>query len=79
MRLGENRDPRHPTIRREMVQMDVQERGASDLDTWPVVLEAVHSLFPLLPVVGYEHGEALAAAVRHGFEPIGPLRVWLRA
>lgn len=46
---------------------------------WPVVLEAVHSLFPMLPVVGYEHGEALAAAVRHGFEPIGPLRVWLRA
>lgn len=44
---------------------------------WPVVLDAVHRLFPTLPVVGYEHGENLAAAVRHGFEPLGPLRIWL--
>lgn len=44
---------------------------------WPVVLGAVHWLFPTLPVVGYEHGEDLAAAVRHGFEPVGPLRIWL--
>jgi hypothetical protein len=44
---------------------------------WPVVLEAVHWLFPTLPVVGYEHGDDLAAAVRHGFEPVGPLRIWL--
>jgi hypothetical protein len=44
---------------------------------WPVVLEAVHGLFPGMPAVGYEYGDDLAAAVRHGFEPIGPLRVWL--
>lgn len=44
---------------------------------WPVVLDAVTWLFPTLPVVGYEQGDALAAAVRHGFEPIGPLRIWL--
>ncbi|MFI9275929.1 hypothetical protein ACIGXM_35330 [Kitasatospora sp. NPDC052896] len=44
---------------------------------WPVVLDAVRHLFPTLPVVGYEHGDDLAAAVRHGFEPVGPLRVWL--
>ncbi|MGP8296437.1 hypothetical protein ACTPOK_00350 [Streptomyces inhibens] len=45
---------------------------------WPVVLDAVHGLFPTLPVVGYEHGsDDLAAAVRHGFEPVGPLRIWL--
>lgn len=43
----------------------------------PVVLDAVNRLFPTLPVVGYEQGEDLAAAVRHGFEPVGPLRVWL--
>ncbi|WP_371930499.1 hypothetical protein [Streptomyces poriferorum] len=43
---------------------------------WPVVLSAVHWLFPTLPVVGYEHGDDLAAAVRHGFEPVGPLRIW---
>ena len=44
---------------------------------WPVVLEAVHWLFPTLPVVGYEYGDDLAAAARHGFEPVGPLRIWL--
>ncbi|MFR9757989.1 hypothetical protein [Streptomyces sp. TR06-5] len=46
---------------------------------WPVVLETVNRLFPALPVVGYEHGDALVDAVRHGFGPIGPLRVWIRA
>ncbi|GAB3230447.1 hypothetical protein GCM10027447_24870 [Glycomyces halotolerans] len=45
---------------------------------WPVLLEALHRRFPGLPVVGYEHGEALEAAVRHGFAPVGPLRVWSR-
>ncbi|MFD5813215.1 hypothetical protein [Streptomyces sp. NPDC127038] len=45
---------------------------------WPGVLSAVRSLFPAVPVVGYEHGDDLAAALRHGFEPIGPLRVWIR-
>jgi hypothetical protein len=44
---------------------------------WPLVLDAVHWLFPTLPVVGYERGDDLAAAVRHGFEPVGPLRIWL--
>ena len=44
---------------------------------WPVVLDAVNWLFPTLPVVGYEQGDDLAAAIRHGFEPVGPLRIWL--
>ena len=44
---------------------------------WPGVLDAVHRLFPELPVVGYEHGDDLEVAIGHGFEPIGPLRVWL--
>jgi len=44
---------------------------------WPVILNAVKRLFPALPVVGYEQGDDLTAAVRHGFEPIGPLRIWL--
>ena len=52
------------------------QSGGSDA-AWPVVLDAVHRLFPTLPVVGYEHGNALTAAVRHGFEPVGSLRVWL--
>jgi hypothetical protein len=50
--------------------------GGTDA-AWPGVLDTVHRLFPALPVVGYEHGDDLAAAVRHGFEPIGPLRIWL--
>ncbi len=44
---------------------------------WPVVLDAVNWLFPTLPVVGYEQGDNLAAAIRHGFEPVGLLRIWL--
>ncbi|OUD01668.1 hypothetical protein [Streptomyces swartbergensis] len=43
---------------------------------WPVVLQALVRLFPTLPVVGYEQGDDLAVALRHGFEPLGPLRVW---
>ncbi|MFC9507539.1 hypothetical protein [Streptomyces sp. NPDC057002] len=43
---------------------------------WPGVLHALARLFPTLPVVGYEHGDDLAIALRHGFEPLGPLRVW---
>jgi hypothetical protein len=45
---------------------------------WSMVLDAVYRLFPVLPVVGYEHGEDLNAAMRHGFEAIGPLRIWLQ-
>ncbi|MFD7684589.1 hypothetical protein [Streptomyces sp. NPDC060187] len=44
---------------------------------WSFALTATHRLFPALPLVGYEHGEDLTAAVRHGFDPIGPLRIWL--
>ncbi|WP_445523944.1 hypothetical protein [Streptomyces cyslabdanicus] len=50
--------------------------GGPDV-AWPVVLDAVHWMFPTLPVVGYERGDGLATAVRHGFEPVGPLRIWL--
>ncbi|MFJ2966574.1 hypothetical protein ACIPIC_30230 [Streptomyces collinus] len=44
---------------------------------WPLVLHAVGRLFPALPVVGYEQGDDLTAALRHGFEAVGPLRVWV--
>jgi hypothetical protein len=30
-------------------------------------------------MVGYESGDDLTAALDHGFEPVGPLRVWVRA
>ncbi|MEU1435784.1 hypothetical protein ABZ438_17015 [Streptomyces sp. NPDC005786] len=45
---------------------------------WPGVLDTLHQLFPGLPVVGYEHGDDLATAVRHGFRPVAPLRIWVR-
>ncbi|MFJ3924670.1 hypothetical protein [Streptomyces sp. NPDC090022] len=44
---------------------------------WSGVLAAVAAHWPGLPVVGYESGDDLAVAVRHGFAPAGPLRVWL--
>ncbi|WP_328719939.1 hypothetical protein OHT52_10885 [Streptomyces sp. NBC_00247] len=43
----------------------------------PGALDAAHRLFPGLPVVGYEHGEELDTALRHGFTAAGPLRIWL--
>lgn len=46
-------------------------------EAWRLVPDAVARLFPTLPMVGYEHGDDLTAAVSHGFEPIGPLRIWL--
>ncbi|MFJ3788721.1 hypothetical protein [Kitasatospora sp. NPDC090091] len=50
--------------------------GGADA-AWPVVLEAAHRLFPALPLVGYEGDDDLVAALRHGFEAVGPLRVWI--
>ncbi|WP_404816382.1 hypothetical protein [Streptomyces thermolineatus] len=44
---------------------------------WAGAVAAVSARFPGLPLVGYEHGPDLAAALRHGFAPAGPLRVWL--
>jgi hypothetical protein len=41
----------------------------------PAVAAAV---FPGRPIVGYEHGDALDDAVAAGFEPLHPLRVWVR-
>ncbi|MFF3641229.1 hypothetical protein [Streptomyces sp. NPDC002564] len=46
---------------------------------WRSCLAATDRLWPGVPVVGYEHGDDLAAALRQGFAPVGPLRVWLRA
>lgn len=49
-----------------------------DLDAaWAGVLALAAHHFPGLPVVGYESGHELEVAVRNGFDPVGPLRVWL--
>jgi hypothetical protein len=46
---------------------------------WRDCLATASAYCPGLPVVGYEHGEDLAAAEAAGFTPLGPLRVWLAA
>lgn len=51
--------------------------GTPDDEAWAGALTAVADLWPGLPVVGYEAGDDLDTAVRHGFTPLGPLRVWL--
>ncbi|HEY7630085.1 MAG TPA: hypothetical protein VH817_05260 [Thermoleophilaceae bacterium] len=45
---------------------------------WADLPAAVGELFERLPLVGYEHGEPLAQALAAGFEPVAPLRVWLK-
>lgn len=52
---------------------------AGDLDqAWRELPEVVSALFPGLPLVGCERGDALVAATTAGFTQTGPLRVWLR-
>ncbi|WP_034087783.1 hypothetical protein [Streptacidiphilus albus] len=50
---------------------------ADEAEVRSCVLRAAAGHFPGLPVVGYEHGGALAAALDSGFSAIGPLRIWL--
>ena len=45
---------------------------------WAELATAVGGRFPGRPLVGYEHGEDLEAAMTGGFEPVGHLRVWVR-
>ncbi len=44
----------------------------------PLGEATVMDLFLGLPIVGYERGEELAVAKPLGFEPVGPLRIWIR-
>ena len=48
-------------------------------DARPTVASMASSHFPQLPVVGYEHGADLDAALAAGFAALGPLRVWIRS
>ncbi|MFK0252456.1 hypothetical protein [Streptomyces sp. NPDC090445] len=51
--------------------------GVGDDEAWAGALAGIAGLWPGLPVVGYESGEDLRTAARHGFTELGPLRVWL--
>ncbi|MEV5596238.1 hypothetical protein [Streptomyces sp. NPDC052496] len=52
--------------------------GLDSRNSWAGCLSAVAVRWPGLPVVGYESGADLEAAVASGFRPVGPLRVWWR-
>jgi hypothetical protein len=46
-------------------------------ELWPGCLAVASSLFPGRALVGYESGDELSRAERHGFERVGCLRVWI--
>jgi hypothetical protein len=53
--------------------------ATEDVDRlWAEATATAAACHPGMPIVGYQRGEDLAAALRHGFQTIGPLRVWLR-
>ena len=45
---------------------------------WAELATAIADRFPARPIVGFEHGADLEAALAGGFEPVGELRVWVR-
>jgi hypothetical protein len=45
---------------------------------WAELTAVIGAEFPGRPLVGYERGDDLAAAVAGGFQPVGDLRVWVR-
>jgi hypothetical protein len=45
---------------------------------WAELADVVGACFPGRPMVGYERGDDLAAALGGGFVPVGELRVWIR-
>jgi hypothetical protein len=50
-----------------------------DLDAaWRGSVAAVAAHGGDLPLLGYERGDDLEVARRYGFEPLGPLRVWIK-
>ena len=54
---------------------NVHAREGAPVD-WAELADVVGGLFPGRPIVGYERGAALEAALSGGFEALGDLRVW---
>lgn len=48
-----------------------------DQPDWDSCASAIRGVWPDLPIVGYESGAELAAALGQGFVSLGPLRVWV--
>jgi hypothetical protein len=59
--------------------VDLSNVHAADGATvdWAELSDVVGRVFPGRPIVGYERGDDLEAALAGGFEPIGDLRVWV--
>ncbi|WP_327256022.1 hypothetical protein [Streptomyces sp. NBC_01244] len=53
--------------------------GTPDDEAWTGALTLAATLWPGLALVGYESGDDLGTALRHGFTAIGPLRVWVHS
>jgi hypothetical protein len=52
--------------------------AADPVELWRDAPRAIAYRFPGLPLVGYEAGTGLEAALRNGFAAVGPLRVWVK-
>jgi hypothetical protein len=57
---------------------NVFSNGLTSDAVWRELVTHLRVSWPELPVVGYESGDELAAATSVGFEPIGPLQVWIK-
>ncbi|MBD3921715.1 hypothetical protein H8B09_23315 [Paenibacillus sp. PR3] len=57
---------------------NVFSSGNSD-NLWSDIYKIVSLDFPGLPMVGYERGTDLTAALQSGWTTVGPLRVWVRS
>mgnify|MGYP003331396201 CR=1 FL=1 len=58
---------------------NVVAEAADAVSVWRSLILLAVQTFPRLPVVGYESGAELAAALDAGFELGDPLRVWVRS
>lgn len=58
---------------------NVVAEAADATAVWRSLILLASQTFPRLPLVGYESGNELAAALDAGFEIGDPLRIWVRA
>ena len=58
---------------------NVVAEAADAVSVWRSLIVLAARTFPRLPVVGYESGAELSAALDAGFELGDPLKVWVRS
>jgi len=58
---------------------NVVAEAADAVTVWRSLILLASRTFPRLPLVGYESGSELAAALDAGFEIGDPVRIWVRA